>query len=132
MIASDTAMNWTDVILLAFLAAPHILLGTAWLLWASSWKKLSGPPWRRAVLLSGLVACSLAVLAFWAFVLWMRSHHTDLFWWQRRDEFEIVVGSLSLITILAALIGQGRGRLPLILGGFAAYFMWIVFHVGVL
>jgi hypothetical protein len=126
------AIDWAGLTLLAFLLAPHVLLGTAWVQWALSPQKFALPRWRGVSLLSALVACSLGLVTFWAFVYWMRFHHRDLLWWHRRDQLELLAGFFACAAVIAALAGKGRGRVAVVIGAIAAYFMWIVFHVGVL
>jgi hypothetical protein len=83
-------------------------------------------------LFSGLLACSLNIAIFWVYVIWLRSHQTDLNWWKGRDNFEAVCDSLVAIALLAAVFGRGRARSPIFIAAVTGFLMWVIGHVGVL
>ena len=123
-----------NAILLVLLAAPHIVLGTAWVTWARSPQKFPQPRWRSTLLFSGVLACSLNLCVFWAYVVWLRSHQTDMLWWKGRDEFELVSNFLTGFAVFAVAIGKGREAVAglVFFAAVTGYLIWVVGHVGVL
>ena len=84
------------------------------------------------LLFSGIVACSLNLCLFWSYVVWLRSHQTDMFWWKGRDEFELVSNLLTGFALFAVVFGTGRGRGAVFFAAVTGYLIWVVGHVGVL
>lgn len=121
-----------NLVLLVLLAAPHVVMGIAWVLWICFPQRLQEPRWINGLLFSGLLACSLNLAVFWVYVMWLSFHQTDMSWWKGRGKFELVCNFLIGSTLLAAIVGIVRGRVALVFAEVTGYLIWVVGHVGIL
>jgi len=128
----DTVEIAMSAILLLLIIGPHIALGTAWVSWGLSPLRFQPPRWRTILLFSGLLACSLNIAIFWAYVIWLRFHQTDPSWWKGRDNFEGICDFLIGFGLLAAVFGKGRARPPVFIAAVTGFLMWVIGHVGIL
>jgi hypothetical protein len=120
------------VVELSVLIAPHVAIGIAWRIWALSPASVQVPRLQRILQILGLLVCSLNIAIFWAFVIWMRFHRTDLSWWELRDKVEWVCDFLIVLAILAGIFGKGRTRRAIPVAATLFWPIWLVFHIGVL
>ncbi len=120
-------------IMLTLFLLPHIALVFPWVFWKRS---LSARPevstWRTTLLFLGLLSCSLNLLIYWVYMIWMAHHQTDQFWWKGRDHFETVSTCFIVFALGAAIIGKGRARFPVFLAGISGFVIWLIAHLGIL
>jgi hypothetical protein len=117
---------------LFLIGAPHLALIAAWVFWARSLSENRMQGFRSILLFMGLLACSLNIANFWTYAYWLRSHQTDPTWWMGRDRFESLSDCLLGFAVLAALIGEGRARVPVCIAGVLGWCIWIIGHLAVL
>lgn len=133
----------------------HITLLIGWIRWARSpfspseeppavevsgtdarGQRFPAPRLRTRLLFLGLLACSLNIVIFWAFTIWMNlHHHTDLSWRGLYEKVEEACDFLLVLATFAGVFGKGQSRLPVLLTAMAGWairfqgaFMSLVFH----
>jgi len=123
-------MNVLAVIALAGLLGGPIALAIAWWLWLR-YRDARNSSWRATTLLAGLLCATLNLAIFFVgvpiahLVIWGDTPQWKIF------DVSGNIGIFLLCTALvAALIGEGKARIPLALCSLLGIFLWL--PVGVL
>jgi hypothetical protein len=124
-------MSSTDVNVALSLLLPHAALAVAWTYWFRSPARFQSPMWKSLLFFAALLACSLNVVMFWGYVVWLHYHYTTDAWKMRDLVYDICL-YLIAFTIAGALLGQGRVRATLCAAGVLGWFLWVTTSVGVL
>jgi len=124
-------MDLTDVIFLSLLLLPHVSIVLAWIFRLQRAGRLALPRWRSIAVLVGLLAGSLNIAVFWAYVAWLHHHYTTESW-KGRDLAFSICEPLIVVTIGGGLLGRGRTRMVLCSAGILGFFLWVTTSVGVL
>jgi hypothetical protein len=110
-----------SAVFLALVITPHIAFGIAWTVWGRApfspteepgvvgiWplvprEKLQSPRLRTMVLFLGLLAGTLHIAIFWAWVAWMNFHRSYPSLWKIHDQVE-EAGDLLIVLVLSAVV----------------------------
>src|SRR6266566_942386 len=95
-------------VLLWLIGTPLSLL-FAWWFWRRARSEFHPVPWRRIVLLLGLLASSANVLVYGGYLLYWSMHQLDAELWKARNLGGDMGGFLCLAAFVGAAAGEGSG-----------------------
>jgi hypothetical protein len=115
-------------ILLAPLIGAPISISVAWWSWVRSERSKAGL-WRARFLLAGLLAGSVNVAMYYAFVTYRLCATLPPKVWTAKGLCGDIGGYLTLVVLGGAIFGQGVPRIPLAVCAILGYILWVLLAV---